>query len=84
VTEVRGQLDRTVLAGVDRPGGMLRTCWQVLAKAGDPAADLLLAQAHRYLLDCADSIGDDEMRSGFLAVPVNAELVAAGERLSEG
>jgi tetratricopeptide (TPR) repeat protein len=84
VTEVRGQLDRTVLAGIDRPGAMLRTCWQVLAKAGDPDADLVLAEARRYLLECADSIGDEGMRSGFLAVPVNAELVAAGERPSGG
>ena len=77
VAEVRGQLDRTMLAGVDRPGAVLRTCWQVLAQAGHPNADLVLADARAFLLESADAIGDEQMRAGYLAVPVNAALVAA-------
>ena len=77
VTEAREQLDRALLTAADRPGALLRTCWQVLAKAGDPASDSVLADARRYLLESAEAIGDDQMRAGYLAVPVNAELVAA-------
>jgi class 3 adenylate cyclase/tetratricopeptide (TPR) repeat protein len=84
VSEVRPKVDPSILAGVDRPGAMLRTCWQVLASAGDAAADAVLADARRYLLESADAIGDADMRAGFLALPANAELLVASERLPNG
>jgi tetratricopeptide (TPR) repeat protein len=76
VREVVTHLDIEGLEGSISPGRVLLTCWQVLDAAGDPAARDVLERAHVYLRTRAESVGDDELARGYLAVPVHATLLA--------
>ncbi len=67
--------------GAEEPLRPPLTCYQVLAAAGDPRADAVLAQAHADLMKQADRIDDAQARRGFLNnVPHNREIVAAWAR----
>ena len=66
------------LVGTDGPRLILLTCHQVLARALDPRAAQLLAEAHAALLVIADAIADDALRASFLDnIPEHREIVAA-------
>ena len=66
------------LVGTDGPRLILLICHQVLARALDPRAAQLLADAHAALLVIADAIADDALRASFLDnIPEHREIVAA-------
>ena len=69
-------LDADGLSGTVLPGEVLRTCHRVLLAAGDPRAASVLARARAYLREYAEGIGDAEMATGFLSLPVHQELLA--------
>ncbi len=75
--EVLPHLGRSGLDGTVRLAAMLENCWRVVAEAGDPRAADTLRAGQAYLRGTADLITDPEQRAGFLAVPVNAALLAA-------
>jgi tetratricopeptide (TPR) repeat protein len=77
VRDLLPHLDREGIDGTFRPTAMLATVWRVLDAAGDPGAEATFEAALAYLDDTLLRIGDDAMRAGYLAVPVNAELVTA-------
>jgi hypothetical protein len=77
VEGVYDHLDRDSLAGTLRTTAVLDTCWRVLAAAGDPRADGLLARAQTLLREASDTVGDPAMAAQFLRVPANARLLRA-------
>ena len=81
VEPLLGHLDRDSLGGTVLPGEMLLSTYRVLTAAGDPRAATVLENAHTYLRESADEIGDPDMARGYLSLPVNVELLglAAGE-----
>lgn len=74
--------------GVSNPRLLELTCYQVLAKAGDPRAQPWLERAHTALQSTAKAITNAALRHGLLAnIPEHREIVAAwaaSERSSGG
>jgi tetratricopeptide (TPR) repeat protein len=65
------------LAGTDSPGLIRVTCYNVLARAGDPRAVGQLSAAHAELMTSAAKIGDPALRKSFLDnIPEHREIVA--------
>ena len=57
---------------------ILLTCYQTLARAGDPRAAELLASTHTRLQARAATITDDALRHSFLnCIPEHREIIAA-------
>jgi len=71
-------LDEHIPNGTDEPMRIYLTCYQVLQAAGDPRADEILTQAHTILMDRADKITDEAMRTSYLEnVAANRQIVEA-------
>ena len=77
VEEALDHLDRDSLVGTLRTTVVLDTCWRVLAAAGDPRADDVLARAQTLVREASDTVGDPDMAARFLRVPANARLLRA-------
>ena len=61
------------------------TCYQALARAGDPRAGDWLARAHKALMAQSDAISDAGLRQTFLQnVPWHREILAAWATLGAG
>lgn len=66
------------LDSTDEPMRIYLTSYQVLKAAGDPRADEILTQAYTLLMERADKITDDAMRTSYLEnVAANREILKA-------
>ncbi len=66
------------LASAEAPRLIQLTCYQVLARAGDPRAPAVLATAHGELQAKAASVSNAALRHSFLKqIPENREIIAA-------
>jgi len=64
------------LDGTNEPMRIYLTCYQVLQAAGDPRADEILTQAHAILMERANKITDEAMRTSYLEnVAANKQIV---------
>lgn len=64
------------LDGTQEPIAVYLACFRVLAAAGDSRAGPVLAEAHRFLMNQAESIDDPEAKRAFCEnVPANRELL---------
>ncbi|HPR34958.1 MAG TPA: tetratricopeptide repeat protein [Anaerolineaceae bacterium] len=64
------------LDGTNEPMRIYLTCYQVLQAAGDPRADEILTQAHAILMERANKITDEAMRTSYLEnVAANRQIV---------
>jgi tetratricopeptide (TPR) repeat protein len=66
------------LAGTEQPRFVQLTCYQVLARTGDPRAPGVLAMAHADLQARAATITDSALRASFMEnIPENRAIAAA-------
>ena len=77
VEQIVDFLKDNTLDGTDEPMRIYLTCYQVLQAANDPRADEILTQAHTVLMERANKITDDAMRTSYL------ENVAANRQIME-
>jgi tetratricopeptide (TPR) repeat protein len=82
--DVLEHLDLAGLEGSLRLGAVLLTCCEVLAAAGHPRADEVLAQARATLQEAAGRIGDEAMASRFLGTPLVARILAGSAAAGSG
>jgi tetratricopeptide (TPR) repeat protein len=76
VEQILDLLEEHSLDGTDEPMRIYLTCYQVLQAVADPRGDELLVQAHALLMERADKITDDAMRTSYLEnVAANREIV---------
>ncbi len=65
------------LDGAQEPIAVYLACYRVLAAAGDSRAGSVLAEAHRFLMNQAESIKDPEAKRAFLEnVTANQEILS--------